>query len=90
MEGQVGIKLGEPGQGVKALIYERKRKGILSHYFIKVAISRHQRTCLSFFRMSPGTKAQEDIEGWMTLASSIFLMWASLLQRKQISATPFS
>lgn len=55
MEGQVGIKLGEPGQGVKALIYERKRKGILPHYFIKVAISRHQRTCLSFFRMSPGT-----------------------------------
>lgn len=76
MEGQVGIKLGEPGQGVKALIYERKRKGILPHYFIKVAI------CLSFFRMSPGTKAQADIEGWMTLASSIFLKWASLPAKK--------
>lgn len=90
MEGKVGIKLGEPGQGVKALIDKRKRKDILPHYFIKVAISRHQRTCLSFFQISPGTKAQEDIEGWMTLASSIFLMWASLLQRKQISAAPFS
>lgn len=82
MEGQVGIKLGEPGQGVKALIYERKRKGILPHYFIKVAISRHQRTCLSFFRLSPGTKAHADIVGWMTLASSIFLKWASLPAKK--------
>lgn len=75
-------KLGEPEQGVKALIYERKRKDILPHYFIKVAISGHQLTCLSFFRMSPGTKAHADIEGWMTLASSIFLKWASLPAKK--------
>lgn len=59
-----------------------KGKTFYYRYFIKVAISRHQRTCLSFFRMSPGTKAHTDIEGWMTLASSIFLKWASLPAKK--------
>lgn len=59
-----------------------KGKTFYFRYFIKVAISRHQRTCLSFFRMSPGTKAHTDIEGWMTQASSIFLKWASLPAKK--------